>query len=76
MDRKELINWPRRKNRRNGSKKFVFLSKWDPRGPKIHNAVKSFENILYMHKANGKSFPPGSLITDSEDKRMWEKLDF
>ena len=49
LDRRELINRPRRSTNRQ-PKKFVFCSKWDPRGPNIHSAMKSFENILYMDK--------------------------
>ena len=62
MDRKELINRPRKNSNVKQPKKYVFCSKWDPRGPNIHEAIKGFENILYMDNENKKAFPPGSLI--------------
>ena len=63
MDREELVKRPRRSVNRGGKKKFVLCSKWDPRGPNVHKALKSFEGTLYMDKENEKAFPPGSLIT-------------
>jgi hypothetical protein len=62
LDRKELINKPRRNSNSRQPKKYVFCSKWDPRGPNVHEAIKRFENILYMDRENEKAFPRGSLI--------------
>ena len=63
LDREELIRRPRKEKRNNGPKKYIFCSKWDPRGPNIHTAIKKFQNILYMDKENEIAFPPGSLIS-------------
>ena len=62
MDRKELIRKSRRNRRNAGPKKIVFTSKWDPRGPNVHEAMKSFQRCLYMDKENEKAFPPGTLM--------------
>ena len=61
LDRKELINRPRRNSNSRQPKKYVFCSKWDPRGPNVHEAIKRFENILYMDRENEKAFPRGFL---------------
>ena len=63
LDRTELIQRPRRSSISGGSKKFVFCSKWDPRGPNVHKAIKEFEKTIYLDKENEAAFPPGSLIS-------------
>ena len=73
LDRKELINRPRRNTNSRQPKKYVFCSKWDPRGPNVHEAIKRFENILYMDRENEKAFPRGSLIAGfRRQKNIWE----
>ena len=60
VDREELIKRPRKK--KNGDKKFVLCSKWDPRQPNIKEGLKLFEEILYSSRENEKVFPKGSVI--------------
>ena len=63
LNRAELVRRPRKEKGRNGQKKFIFCSKWDPRGPNIHTAMKTFQNIVYMDNENKCAFPPESPIS-------------
>ena len=63
MDRGEMVRRRRRSTDTTKPKKYFFCSKWDPRGPNINNAMRSFQTILYMDGENKKAFPQGSLIT-------------
>ena len=69
LDRKELIKKTRKNRRNDGPKKIVFTSKWDPRGPTIHEAIKSFKYMLYMDRENERAFPPGTLINGSKRQK-------
>ena len=62
MDRKQLVRRPRKSARPNEAKKIVFVSKWDPRGPNVQQAMTVFKNLLYLDKENEKAFPKGTLM--------------
>ena len=69
LDREELINRPRRDKRQGGPRKFVLTTKWDPRQPNVHGALKKMTNILYLNPENVKCFPRGSIIAGFRRQR-------
>jgi hypothetical protein len=69
MDRNELIRRP------SGPKKIIFTSKWDPRGPNVHQAMTAFKTLLYMDKENEKAFPKVTLMNGFRRQRnIGEKI--
>ena len=69
LDREEMIKRPRRDKRQGGPRKFVLVTKWDPRQPNIHGALKNMMNILYLNPENAKCFPRGSIIAGFRRQR-------
>ena len=72
LDREEMIKRPRRDKRQGGPRKFVLVTKWDPRQPNIHGALKNMMNIQKIQRMlNASQEVP--LLLGSEDKGILVK---
>ena len=69
LDRTELIQRPRKDRRRNGNRKYVLCTKWDPRQPNIRMGLNLLEEVMYLSEENKKVFPKGSIISGFRRQR-------